>query len=669
MQTQRLVNGLQTMMGQPGPRKAVDTLVLRLVNHLELKMKVMQDLLTINRRIKQLASYSVTSAASTPGGDRRQVESATAAVPAEKFVWPIRRVGSSRTELPVHRGRCNWERQSRGDLRKIALKNELARSKGLLESEFSSKSVISGTESGGGPTYFQIRRKTSGISNLVKSILASNPPTLRENFADSSDNESHSLSQALLSTSDYLMPQSTKLPRRKPFDRTEGEEQMASIFKEIRKPRRASVSFAYELMPQHELVPDSRRCSSLTLEYSTQNNLLKKFVPPRTRSMEMERRTEEKPKKKMRKKKKVSIEDFKVIKGLSSGAYGKVCLVKKLSSGDYFAMKVIDRQKTVEHAQEENVQSEVSIMRDIDSDYIVKLYYSFQNEEYLFFVMEYINGGDLGNLLANCGSIEEKYCRLYTAEIVMVLECLHSHNIIHRDLKPENILIDSTGHLKITDFGLSQYGVEVQSRKWFAKYFHAELKYKKQPLESYEDSESSASGPTPKDKARAMIKLRKCRIVGTPYYLAPEVIRDQKATASADWWAVGVILLEMITGELPFNGSSPDEIFDSILKDEVDIAGRIGSCDNNASEHAVSLVKGLLEKDPEKRLGSFKGAEEVKAHPFFGGIEWDSLRNEDPPFIPAPVNISDTSYFSEKKQFGAEDFGSGHRSDTSESKV
>ncbi len=107
----------------------------------------------------------------------------------------------------------------------------------------------------------------------------------------------------------------------------------------------------------------------------------------------------------------VSIEDFEVMKGLSSGAYGKVCLAKKRSSGDYFALKIIDREKTIEKAQEDYIRSEVSIMRSVNSDYIVKLYYSFQNDNYLFFVMEYMNGGDLGNLLQNCGSIEEKVYR------------------------------------------------------------------------------------------------------------------------------------------------------------------------------------------------------------------------------------------------------------------
>ena len=104
----------------------------------------------------------------------------------------------------------------------------------------------------------------------------------------------------------------------------------------------------------------------------------------------------------------ISIQDFELIQGLSSGAYGQVCLVKKISSGDHFAMKMIDREKTIEKSQESFIESEINIMRNLNSDFIVKLYYSFQDEEYIYFVMEYLNGGDLGNLLSNCGQIEEK---------------------------------------------------------------------------------------------------------------------------------------------------------------------------------------------------------------------------------------------------------------------
>ncbi len=104
----------------------------------------------------------------------------------------------------------------------------------------------------------------------------------------------------------------------------------------------------------------------------------------------------------------ISVEDFEIIKGLSSGAYGKVCLVKKKTTGDYYALKIIDRHKTIEKGQEQYIQSEVSILKNLNNDFVVKLYYSFQNEDYLFFVMEYMKGGDLGNLLQNCGYFEEK---------------------------------------------------------------------------------------------------------------------------------------------------------------------------------------------------------------------------------------------------------------------
>ena len=141
---------------------------------------------------------------------------------------------------------------------------------------------------------------------------------------------------------------------------------------------------------------------------------------------------------------------------MSSGAYGKVCLVKKKSTGDYFALKVIDKEKTIAKLEDKYFMTEIDILRNLNSDYIVKLYYSFQEDNSICFVMEYMNGGDFGNLIQNCSPLEESYVQLYLAEIIIALEYLHSKNIYHRDMKPENILIDSKGHLKLTDFEIGR---------------------------------------------------------------------------------------------------------------------------------------------------------------------------------------------------------------------
>eukprot|EP01022_Parablepharisma_sp_SALTPOND_P004335 TRINITY_DN120110_c2_g1_i1.p8 TRINITY_DN120110_c2_g1~~TRINITY_DN120110_c2_g1_i1.p8 ORF type:complete len:399 (-),score=48.09 TRINITY_DN120110_c2_g1_i1:14734-15930(-) len=308
---------------------------------------------------------------------------------------------------------------------------------------------------------------------------------------------------------------------------------------------------------------------------------------------------------------------------------------------------MIDREKTIAKSEEEYILSEINILRNLDSDYIVKLYYSFQSEDYLYFVMEYLNGGDFGNLLQNCGPIEEKYARLYLAEIVLALEYLHSKNIYHRDMKPENILIDSKGHLKLTDFGLSQSRIEGQHRKWIENYFNEKQRVSGDDELKKESSSNSAARPVSGG-------AKKKRFVGTPHYLAPEIIKEQKGSFIADWWAVGVIMFEMMVGGPPFNGSTPQEVFENILNNKRDMELDIGYNDDQISPDAADLINGFLTSDPEKRLGK-GGAEEVKAHSFFQGVSWSGLRNEEPPFVPTPVNPADTTYFSEEKQFKVTD--------------
>jgi len=398
---------------------------------------------------------------------------------------------------------------------------------------------------------------------------------------------------------------------KKALNKTEDEEEIEAIFHNLHQYKRNNMSF--EMV--RETYPDSRLNQSFVFDYLLSTCYPKKRRHIRSNSDVTQAKIKinldisfQKP---------VKINDFEVIKRISSGAYGKVCLAKKRSTGDYFAIKLIDREKTIEKEQEDYIISELSIMRHVNSDYIVKLYYSFQNENYWFFVMEYINGGDLASLLQNCGYLEEPYARLYIAEIIVALEYLHSMNILHRDLKPRNILIDSTGHLKITDFGLSK--TKIKSRKWLENYWH--------------------------EKGLGKVVLTHNKIVGTPHYIAPETIAENKCTVESDWWALGIIAFEILTGIPPYNGNTPEEVFENILKENKSEEIDIGYDEGQVSPLAADLVKKLLERDPNKRI---KG-EELKQHPFFEGLDWRELRQQEPPFVPKPVNITDTSYFNEKK--------------------
>lgn len=207
--------------------------------------------------------------------------------------------------------------------------------------------------------------------------------------------------------------------------------------------------------------------------------------------------------------------------------------------------------------------------------------------------------------------------------------------MVHGDLKPENILIDSTGHLKLTDFGLSKGGQSEAHRKWIASY-----------LKEESNSDSPAA---PEERGR-----KKKGFIGTPYYVAPETILGQELAPDADWWALGVIMYELMLGEPPYTGDTPDEVFTNILNDAKVHEIPIGYNDDQVTPEAALLITGLLTKDPVQRLGH-ANVKDIKSHAFFQGLNWDSLRSQEPPFTPKPVDITDTSYFPPEKAFKAPD--------------
>jgi len=489
--------------------------------------------------------------------------------------------------------------QPTNDLHKATLKRNLLRNTSPSRNSNPLKGI---SETTSGPAL---------ILTKVKQIIADDKPALWNVYLGSESE-----------TRKKVRRFSLVLNKRKFLSKTEAEEKIEAIFKNFVKPTRKNTSFS----TLRELIPDSRLNKSYSFETSFENFTLKKPTHIRSNSLILRNPISINPD--ISPHKSVTINDFEVIKGISSGAYGKVCLAKKRTSGDYFALKIINREKTVEKDQEDYIRSELSIMRSMNSDYTVKLYYSFQNEDYWFFVMEYLNGGDVGSLLKNYGLIEERYTLLYIAEIVVALEYLHSKNILHRDLKPENILIDSTGHLKLTDFGLSKGKINEMSRNWIKNW-----------IMKYSDEEKKISNNVARNK-----------IIGTPYYVAPETIKFNKYTNESDWWAVGVIGFEMLVGSPPFQGDTPEEIFKSIVSGKKYEEMDVGYNDDQISPEAADFIEKLLTQDPNKRLGH-GGAEEVKQHPFFQGINWDELRKMEPPFVPKPLNVTDISYFDEEKTF------------------
>ncbi|CAG7868220.1 unnamed protein product [Brassica rapa] len=306
----------------------------------------------------------------------------------------------------------------------------------------------------------------------------------------------------------------------------------------------------------------------------------------------------------------ISIDDFEVIKEISRGAYGRVLLAKKRATGDLFAIKVLKKADMIRKNAVERIHAERDILINVRNPFVVRFFYSFTCRENLYLVMEYVNGGDVFSMLKLI-SMDETVARVYIAEVVLALEYLHSEGVVHRDLKPDNILIAHDGHVKLTDFGLSEVGLI--------------------------DSTGDLSGPKLPTSEH---KSERRDMAGTPDYMAQEILLGTGHGATADWWSVGVILFEFIVGIPPFNADSPEQVFDNIINRRIPWPSE----PEQMSYEARDLIDRLLTKDPHQRLGA-RGAAEVKQHIFFKDINWDTLPKQKAPFVPETEDAFDTTYF------------------------
>ncbi|KAK8946817.1 Serine/threonine-protein kinase AtPK2/AtPK19 [Platanthera zijinensis] len=326
-------------------------------------------------------------------------------------------------------------------------------------------------------------------------------------------------------------------------------------------------------------------------------------------------------------KDRTSIEDFEIIKPISRGAFGRVFLAKKRITGDLFAIKVLKKADMIRKNAVESILAERNILISARNPFVVRFYYSFTCRENLYLVMEYLNGGDLYSLLRNIGCLDEQMAQLYIAELVLALEYLHSLNVIHRDLKPDNLLIARDGHVKLTDFGLSKVGLINSTDDLSGPDVSSAVIVEHEPLRSSQRAEKRE-------------QRRKQSVVGTPDYLAPEILLGMTHGRNADWWSVGVILFELLVGIPPFNAEHPQKIFDNIMN--LDIPWP--QIPDEMSPEAHDLIYKLLIQNPLQRLGA-TGAGEVKSHPFFKDINWTMLARQKASFIPSTQDEEDTSYF------------------------
>ncbi|KAG7475986.1 serine serine/threonine-protein kinase Sgk1-like [Solea senegalensis] len=288
--------------------------------------------------------------------------------------------------------------------------------------------------------------------------------------------------------------------------------------------------------------------------------------------------------------------DFDYLKMIGRGSFGKVLLAKHREQGGYYAVKVLQKQTIVKRQEQRHVMAERSVLlKGLQHPFLVGLHFSFQTPSILYFVLDYVNGGELFYHLQREGSFPESRAAFYAAEMAMALGYLHSLDIVYRDLKPENILLDSEGHVKLTDFGLCKEGVAIGG-----------------------------------------IMHTFC---GTPEYLAPEVLQGHPYSPAVDWWGLGTVLFEMLYGLPPFYSHSKAEMFENKLHAPL----RLWS---GASQAACSLLVGLLERDVTKRLGASSDLVAIQGHVFFASINWDDLlaRKVTPPFIPNVIGPCDISH-------------------------
>ncbi|KAG5117997.1 hypothetical protein JHK82_032417 [Glycine max] len=339
-------------------------------------------------------------------------------------------------------------------------------------------------------------------------------------------------------------------------------------------------------------------------------------------------------------KDRTSIEDFEIIKPISRGAFGRVFLARKRATGDLFAIKVLKKADMIRKNAVQSILAERDILISVRNPFVVRFFYSFTCRENLYLVMEYLNGGDLYSILRNLGCLDEDMARVYIAEVVLALEYLHSLNVIHRDLKPDNLLIGQDGHIKLTDFGLSKVGLINSTDDLSAPSF----------------SDNGFLGDDePKSRHSSKREERqKQSVVGTPDYLAPEILLGMGHGATADWWSVGVILYELLVGIPPFNAEHPQQIFDNIINRDI----QWPKIPEEISFEAYDLINNvfsfrLLNENPVQRLGA-TGATEVKRHAFFKDINWDTLARQKAMFIPMAEAL-DTSYFMSRYIWNPED--------------
>ncbi|XP_075242483.1 cAMP-dependent protein kinase catalytic subunit 1-like [Convolutriloba macropyga] len=297
----------------------------------------------------------------------------------------------------------------------------------------------------------------------------------------------------------------------------------------------------------------------------------------------------------------VSMDDFNVQRTLGSGSFGRVVLAKYIPSKKdrYLAIKILCKDQIMRQRQIEHTVGEKRVLACCHFPFLVKQYFAFKDNSYLYIALEFVSGGEMFSHLRNATRFGETRTRFYGSQVVLAFEYLHYMNLIHRDLKPENLLIDAKGYVKLTDFGFCK---RINGRAW--------------------------------------------TMCGTPQYLAPEIIMCRGYSKAVDWWTFGILMYEMAAGYCPFRAKKHIEMYEKIVAGEVEFP-------DHFSPQLRDLIKCLLQVDTTKRYGALKnGTQDVKNHKFFASVDYIATYQKklDPPFVPNTSSAGDASNFDKQKE-------------------
>ncbi|KAG6331083.1 hypothetical protein ID866_8005 [Astraeus odoratus] len=335
---------------------------------------------------------------------------------------------------------------------------------------------------------------------------------------------------------------------------------------------------------------------------------------------------------------KLRVEQFHIIAQVGQGGYGEVFLARKQETGEVCALKKMRKRTLSKMDEVRHVLVERDILTATKTPWLVRLLYAFQDSENVYLAMEYVPGGDFRTLLNNSGVLKEEHARFYIGEMFVAVNELHKLGYIHRDLKPENFLVDGTGHVKLTDFGLATGALNPKR-----------IESMKIKLDKVKDNQVVYRSTLERRSIYRSIRREDPRyadsIVGSPDYMAPEVLRGKPYTYAVDYWSLGCILFEFLAGFPPFSGGTPEETWTN-LKNWTKVLRR-PEYDKpedlifNLTDIAWDAVTRLISHASVR----YSSISQVSGHPFFDGVKWEDLRSTRAPFVPALDSEIDTGYY------------------------